>query len=391
MRKWRSIVLVALTITLALPAPTVRAEESPAPVDDQAAVVLESEPQENIETEEPIEEESPEEAVVEEAEAEELAEEELPTEQESEIVDAEPDNTVDVDEEEQVPPEDEESEPEEETEPVKLVISKVKVGPSDQEFIEIYNPSDRAVNLDGYQLEYLKSDFQTGDQPTRILSNFSDSDVIEPLGFVSLKNHYFEDDTIVFDGEFQVLNQDGSFKKGSLLAKNGSVRLVHGDEIIDLIGWNNASQFEGEAADDNDRDVLQRCRLEDGAINDTDDNLTDFLIYESMVLGQLPDCAQPPDDDDDDGSSDDTEKNQCQDLKLNEIGANIDDQFIEVRNDSGKTLDITGCRLMTNRSKTKFYEFGEIELNSGDVLSVVVADTDLTLMGFCWWQMADYV
>ena len=69
--------------------------------------------------------------------------------------------------------------------------------------------------------------------------------------------------------------------------------------------------------------------------------------------------------------------NLCAGLRVNEIGANLDDQFVEITAD--RDVDLTGCRLMTNRSATKYYEFGQEILLSGALKVISIADTDLTL------------
>ena len=71
--------------------------------------------------------------------------------------------------------------------------------------------------------------------------------------------------------------------------------------------------------------------------------------------------------------------NLCEGLTINEIGANIDEQFIEIANSTNAPVDLTDCRLMTNRSATKYYEFGVEILSVGALKVVKIADTELTL------------
>jgi len=73
--------------------------------------------------------------------------------------------------------------------------------------------------------------------------------------------------------------------------------------------------------------------------------------------------------------------NMCEGLTISEIAANVatEDQYIELRNDLGSPLDLTGCALQTNRSTTTQYVFGAEQLAPGAFRTVYVKDTGLTL------------
>ena len=54
-----------------------------------------------------------------------------------------------------------------------VAITKVLFGPADQEFVELYNPGTTAVDLTGWQLEFLTKQFpDAAGQPTRLLQRF---------------------------------------------------------------------------------------------------------------------------------------------------------------------------------------------------------------------------
>lgn len=71
--------------------------------------------------------------------------------------------------------------------------------------------------------------------------------------------------------------------------------------------------------------------------------------------------------------------NLCEGLRLSEVGANLDEQFIEIENPTAATVELNGCRLMTNRSTSKYFAFSDESLSPGAFKSVKVIDTDLTL------------
>ena len=72
--------------------------------------------------------------------------------------------------------------------------------------------------------------------------------------------------------------------------------------------------------------------------------------------------------------------NQCVGLKLSEIAANTDQQFIEVYNAISGELDISGCQLQTNRSATTSYRFanGTI-LQPNQHVAIAITQSNLTL------------
>ncbi len=71
--------------------------------------------------------------------------------------------------------------------------------------------------------------------------------------------------------------------------------------------------------------------------------------------------------------------NYCEGVKLSEVGANIDNQFIEIVNSSDQTVTLRGCQLMTNRSATKYFEFGDEALEPGSFRVIAINDTPLGL------------
>lgn len=72
--------------------------------------------------------------------------------------------------------------------------------------------------------------------------------------------------------------------------------------------------------------------------------------------------------------------NTCNGLRLSEIAANYDPQFIEVYNSTTKAIDMSGCQLQTNRSETARYVFAsDSTLGAGAYLAVPIAQTDLTM------------
>lgn len=71
--------------------------------------------------------------------------------------------------------------------------------------------------------------------------------------------------------------------------------------------------------------------------------------------------------------------NLCSGLIINEIAANNNQQFIELKNSSSSAINVLGCQLQTNRSETAIFSLGNVTLAPGAFLVVKISDTDLTL------------
>ena len=64
-----------------------------------------------------------------------------------------------------------------------IVISKIRLSPASDKYVELYNPSNRAVNLAKWKLEYI-----TSSGKVRILSEFANGQLIAPGGFLVIKD-----------------------------------------------------------------------------------------------------------------------------------------------------------------------------------------------------------
>ena len=72
--------------------------------------------------------------------------------------------------------------------------------------------------------------------------------------------------------------------------------------------------------------------------------------------------------------------NQCSELKLSEIAANTNSQFVEVYSVSKNTINVSGCQIQTNRSTNISYVFPEgTTLAASQAMAVRISETGLTL------------
>lgn len=255
-----------------------------------------------------------------------------------------------------------------------LQISKIQVRSADDayyEAIELYNPSSEALHLEGWEVDYFTGgyDFGVGTlTPTKQLKVFSADETISAQGTIILAS------SSAIESLASIGVAPIDFGRGTLSNDNGSVRLIHDGQTVDMVGWGKTNQEEltitsiGSA-------VWQRCMTADGVLADSGSGL-DFAVYADVSYGAFAQCADPNDDD---GTTDEQASNACDYVHISEIGANLNAQYIEIHNNSDAAISLAGCRLQTNRN-TKEYVFAADAVLAADAyLSIDIDTTELTL------------
>lgn len=230
----------------------------------------------------------------------------------------------------------------------------------DVDYFELYNPSALPLPLKDIQIFYSRSGVL--DMSQLPLTVFGDEEVAPHQSVILGRNV-----SSVLQARIAQFSQN-------LIQSGGSLYVTKGGAILDELAWGDA-QTPGRvkaAQKPLPNEALQRCLVGDIPYesNPRDASL-EFIRYTSDLLtpGQAVLC--PPVDPE-------PSVNSCEGLKLSEISANVDKQYVEIYNDSDSTLDIMGCRLQTNRSQN-FYSFTSRQLQSGEYAVVYIADTDLIL------------
>lgn len=130
------------------------------------------------------------------------------------------------------------------------------------DFIELYNPTDTAIDLTGWSVEYFASTGNSGGKITL-------SGTIAPHGYYLVQG-------AAGNGQSQALPTPDAEGKVAMSSTNGSVQLADATgTTIDLVGYGAASKFEGSATGALSNDT-SASRNAAGA--DTDDNLADFTV-----------------------------------------------------------------------------------------------------------------
>ena len=116
---------------------------------------------------------------------------------------------------------------------------------------------------------------------------------------------------------------------------------------------------------DLNKEILWRC-FTGGAVVDSNDNADDLdgngnMPIEPRMKPSCPRESDPPAVDPANPdppavtpSNPDPPLNRCDGLGLSEIGANLDEQFIEIVNIKNQDTSISGCKLATNRTKKPY-------------------------------------
>ncbi len=236
--------------------------------------------------------------------------------------------------------------------------------------------------------------------------------------FVQIGN-FSEDDVAIGSLEIQIFNSvdknistklfalpDGIFAKNSFVAlgknfsdfasnpvdksipdSSGAVQLFVGGEKVDEVCWGDSQKCDDATKNlpkISDDQIIASSQL--NPLNNGE-NSAEFVFAErpgiiekgGFTRTQTDDSSGEPSDATPASAPDAPENPDCQLAKLNEIGANLDAQFIELQNPEPRDLNLAGCQLMTNRSATKKFIFANETLPAGGFLAVNVADTGLTL------------
>lgn len=224
----------------------------------------------------------------------------------------------------------------------RVIISKIN--PDQPEIVEIYNSGDKIVNLADLKMFFVDSE---GKQT--VLKEFSQGEIM-PGQFLVIGDNQ----SIEFNDKTQnKIKLDGKIRL-TLLNYEDEVDFSKGSELS-IIKKKSGERF------------LQRCSAES----------PEFIVekFSAELLGKWPNCQ----DDQFQEVVLPNVVNNCDNLLLNEIGVNIDEQFIEVKNIGAFPLNISGCKLTTKHSKGLTYSFESFELSSNAVFSVKIKDTKLRL------------
>ncbi len=281
------------------------------------------------------------------------------------------------------------------TNPSGMLIVEVQTGSStsaSEEFIELYNQSDTAINLANYRIEYTSASSTNFATPSRVISL---------SGTLSSHGRYL----IASSG---YLTQQANTSFAATLAKTGGqIRLVSTENsliIHDLVGWGSASIPETQATPaPNGGESLQRKVQTDGSYQDTDNNNQDFIVASptpesSGLVVPNPDDDQSssdpspaPDPSNTDSSSDpipqpDVPAEPELPILITELlpnpgspGTDANDEFVELYNPNTQAVNLQNYQLETGNDFSYHFTLGAIMLAPDQYVALYSKDTNLVL------------
>ncbi len=265
-------------------------------------------------------------------------------------------------------------------------------GRTDEELIELFNNSDTDIDVTGWKVTSGATKLYEFVPESKDSGHF----VILPAGKAVVLV------TPAFSLAHTGFVSDGTFANGKIANANGSIQIVNASSaLVSGLSWGSGALSDGAPFSGafSSGGVLVRKLMGDNMwYQDTRVNNDDFKIgslrpsydigflrdvYDAClnidgVSPLIPDgwqravdgtCAEIPAV---------TPKNPCDGLQLTEVAANTSRQFIELYNSTDVEKDLTGCKLMTNRSKEQ-YTFTEQQLAPYDFAVIYIDSTQLTL------------
>ena len=275
-----------------------------------------------------------------------------------------------------------------------IVIAKVQTrgqsGDASDELIELFNNSDEEIDVTDWCLKRASS---TGTTYTKLACLGGETAGKESRVFLPARSY-----VVAVSSNSSLTGFDVQFTSG-LSDTGGRIGLFNQlDERQDLIGWG-AATIESEGAPVTTLppvgSLLQRKSLGSDVYQDTDNNQADFEIapprsfYEYGALRDEIDMCLNLDGlqatvptgwsrDMLSGNCQDVPVNMCSGLVISEIGANRNDQFIELFNSSDVPVDVAGCRLQTNRSSVQ-HNLPSQTIAAHGFVTIMISDTNLSL------------
>ncbi len=253
------------------------------------------------------------------------------------------------------------------------VISEIQIGGETvyDEFIELYNPNNSKINLENWDV---KKKTKSGSE-SNILNNIEGIIPARSYFLIAPRANCGESETEkCYQGNILA---DDEYTTNMFLAGDNTVLLYdHNGNLIDKIGWGEASDFEGEAIINNpeNNQSLERINI-NGAVQDTNNNKNDFVLQNNpeprnsgFINNQDVSVDNNNDDDEippapfaEEGDDDETHPSPSQEgnkiiiteFLLNPEDSDRDNEFIEIYNNGDTEVDLGGWTLEDKMGSVK--------------------------------------
>ncbi len=248
-----------------------------------------------------------------------------------------------------------------------IVISELQTASmtsASEEFVELYNPLDEAVDITGWRLEYKSA---TG---ANWSSKATLSGSVESQGFYLIASTDYLTDAAT------------AAMASGLAASGGHIRLVslndqQSEAVVDLLGWGTADLAETAPAPAPaaGRSLVRQVDADDNFI-DQDNNSTDFVVSDTPDPQSTPPTV--PDED--------TNPDDLLTLVINELfvdpsspQTDAEDEFVEIYNPNDEPVDLNDYVLQTGSSLQYQATITDKFINPGDYLALTSGETGLVL------------
>ncbi len=254
------------------------------------------------------------------------------------------------------------------------VISEIQIGGETvyDEFIELYNPNNSEINLENWDI---KKKTKSGSE-SNVLNNIEGIIPARSYFLIAPRANCGESKTEkCYQGNILA---DDEYTTNMFLAADNTVLLYdHNGNLIDKIGWGEASDFESEAVMNNpeNKQSLERINT-NGAVQDTNNNKNDFVLQnnpEPRNSGFINNQDVSVDNNNDDdgeippapfaegGDDDETHPSPSQEgnkiiiteFLPNPEDSDRDNEFIEIYNNGDAEVDLGGWTLEDKMGSVK--------------------------------------
>jgi hypothetical protein len=230
-----------------------------------------------------------------------------------------------------------------------IIINEIQASgaSSSDEFIELFNPTDSPIVLDGYKLN---KKTKSGSESTLL----SSTTATKFLGTIPAHGYFL----IAHPNYDDALPADLLYASSSGVANDNTVLLYDKNGVLlDKVGFGAASDFENAPASN----PTSNQSLERIAFADTDNNAADFFISASPAPENSTVVETDNENDlaDDDDTPDDPEKcaTFSEDIRLNEIFPypQSGDEFVEITNAGENCVDVSSWKVMDGADHKKTF------------------------------------
>ncbi|NTU66828.1 MAG: PKD domain-containing protein [Candidatus Moranbacteria bacterium] len=248
-----------------------------------------------------------------------------------------------------------------------VIINQIKTGSA--YFIELYNPTDSAVSIESWSVQY-----RGGSAASFSRKNFVSGNKIPPHGYFLIGNSSEYSGSVPLDMSW---SQSLSSTGGTVFLVNNQSYLsddsVSGTSIVDRVAYGAGIYLFAEefpAPKPSAEQSIERIDFED-----SDDNSADFLLNDSPLPRNTSSVKEGGGDEAGDGDDPGGDLSECatssENVKLNEIfpyAESSDNQYIEIGNFGDACMDISDWKI-TNGIHKYIFPAGTI-IEPGDLLAL---------------------